>query len=115
MHNLGIIPKCKFDDVNKCDICVQGKITCKPHKSVMRTSELLGLIHSDVADRHSKVSLGGSKYFVTFIDDFSKYAYVYLLKSKDEVLSKFLIYKAVVENQLNRKIKVLHSDKGGEY
>ena len=52
---------------------------------------------------------------ITFIDNYTKYYYVYLLKSKDEALEKFILYKNEVENQLNRKIKELRSDRGGEY
>ena len=55
------------------------------------------------------------KYFVTFIDDFSRYTKVYLIKHKDEAFDMFLTYKAKVENQLNKKIKRIRSDKGGEY
>ena len=49
------------------------------------------------------------------VDDNTKYYYVHLLKSKDEVVEKFMLYKTEVENQLNKKIKVLGSDRGGEY
>jgi transposase InsO family protein len=52
---------------------------------------------------------------MTFIDDCTIFCYVYLLKSKDEALHYFKIYKAEVENQLERKIKRLLSDRGGEY
>ena len=58
---------------------------------------------------------GGNKYFITFVDDSTKYCYVYLLRSKDEAIEKFVLYKNEVENQLNKKIKVLRSDRGGEY
>ena len=58
---------------------------------------------------------GGNKYSITFVDDSMKYCYVYLLKSKDEAIEKFALYKKEVENQLNRKIKVLRNDRGGEY
>nr|GEY26529.1 retrotransposon protein, putative, Ty1-copia subclass [Tanacetum cinerariifolium] len=58
---------------------------------------------------------GGDKYFIMFIDDCTKYCYVYLLKSKDEAIDKFVLYKTEVENQLGRKIKVVRSDRGGEY
>lgn len=57
----------------------------------------------------------GKKYFITFIDDYTRYYYVYLLKNKDEVLEMFKHYKSEVENQLNKMIKVLRSNKGGEY
>ena len=64
---------------------------------------------------HSNPTRGGKKYFVTFIDDFSKFYYIYLLHSKDEVLRKFMVYKTEVENQCNVKIKRLRSYRGGEY
>ena len=52
---------------------------------------------------------------MTLIDDSTRYCHVYLLKSKDEALNYFKIYKAEAENQLDRKIKRLRSDHGGEY
>ena len=52
---------------------------------------------------------------MTLIDDSTRYCYVYLLKSKDEALNFFKIYKAEAENQLDQKIKRLRSDRGGEY
>ena len=52
---------------------------------------------------------------VTFIDDYSRFARIYLLRSKDEAFDMFLSYKAEVENQLDRKIKRIRSDRGGEY
>ena len=47
---------------------------------------------------------GGKKYFMTLIDDSTRYCYVYLLNTKDEALHYFKIYKAEVENQLERKL-----------
>jgi transposase InsO family protein len=58
---------------------------------------------------------GGKRYFITFIDDCTRFCYVYLMKTKDEALHYFKIYKAEVENQLEKKIKRLRSDRGGEY
>jgi hypothetical protein len=52
---------------------------------------------------------------MTFIDDASRFCYIFLLKSKDEALHYFKFYKAEVENQLERKNKRLHDDRGGEY
>jgi transposase InsO family protein len=57
----------------------------------------------------------GKRYFITFIDDSTRFCYVYLLKSKDEALHYFKTYKVEVENQLKRKIKRLRSNHGGEY
>ena len=52
---------------------------------------------------------------MTLIDDATRFCYVYLLRTKDEALDYFKIYKPEVENQLERKIKRLSSDRGGEY
>ena len=75
----------------------------------------LDLIHSDLCEMNGVLTKGGKKYFLTFIDDATRYCYVYLLKSKDEALNYFRIYKAEVENQLEKKIKRLRDDRGGEY
>ena len=55
------------------------------------------------------------KYFITFIDDCTRFFYVYLLSSKDEGIDSFKQYKNEVVNQLNMKIKMIRSDRGGEY
>ena len=54
-------------------------------------------------------------YYVSFIDDFSHKTWIYLLKGKSEVFSKFKEYKALVEKQTDKKIKTLQSDNGGEF
>ena len=68
-----------------------------------RTNELLDLIHNDFCDFKSTPTGGENNYFIFFIDDCSKHYFVYLIKSKDEVLDTFKTYKAEVENQLNIK------------
>ena len=60
-------------------------------------------------------SLGGFLYYVSFIDDFSRNTWLYLLKKKIEVFNKFKEYKSLVENQIGKKIKVLRNDNGGEF
>jgi hypothetical protein len=60
-------------------------------------------------------SLGGSLYYVIFIDDYSRKTWLYLLKTKDEVLRKFQEFKGEIENLTNKKIKTLRTDNGGEY
>eukprot|EP00253_Pinus_taeda_P006792 PITA_06792 len=63
----------------------------------------------------STKALSGAKYFVTFIDDHSRKAWIYFLKTKDDVFGRFKEFKALVENLTGKKIKVLRSDNGGEY
>ena len=59
--------------------------------------------------------ISGKRYFVTFIDDKSRFWAVYLLQSKSEVLDKFMQFAKFAETQTDRCIKVLRSDNGGEY
>jgi hypothetical protein len=60
-------------------------------------------------------SLGGSFYYVIFMDDYSRKTWLYILKTKDEVFNKFQEFKAEIENLTNKKIKTLTTDNGGEY
>jgi hypothetical protein len=83
--------------MNKCEICVEVKITKKTWAFVKRETKFLNLIHTDL-EKQTMIR-GGKKYYVTFIDDFSRYTII----SKDEVYNIFLLYKAKVENQLNKK------------
>ena len=82
---------------------------------VERSTGPLELIHSDVCDMKVVQTRGGKKYFITFIDDCTRYYDVYLLRSKAKAIESFIQYKNEVENQLNKKIKVIRSDRGGQY
>jgi len=73
------------------------------------------LIHSDVCDLSGKITRVGKRYFITFIDDCLNMYVSFLLRTKDEALDKFKIFKAEVENLLNCKIKSLRRDRCGEY
>jgi transposase InsO family protein len=64
---------------------------------------------------HSSPSFSGCKYFLNFIDDFSRRTWVYLLKLKSGVFDKFLAYKALVEKQSGHQIQRLRTNNGGEY
>ena len=59
--------------------------------------------------------LNGQRYFITFIDDYSRYMYLFLLYDKCEALDTFKIYKAEVKKQLGKQIKIVKSDRGSEY
>ncbi|GJS51409.1 zinc finger, CCHC-type containing protein [Tanacetum coccineum] len=104
-----------FDmDTEKCKTCMLTKITKKPFQNVKRETEVLELIHSDLCDLHATPSLGNKKYFVTFIDDASRFCYVYLLHSNDEALDKFKVFKTEVELQQGYLIKRFRTDRGGQ-
>ncbi|GJS07785.1 RNA-directed DNA polymerase, eukaryota [Tanacetum coccineum] len=114
MSKMSLIPA--FDMTHEsCKTCMLTKITRQPFKGVNRESKVLDLIHSDLCDFHANPSLGHNKYVITFIDDASRYCYVYLLHAKHEALDKFKIYKQEVELQRQDLIKVLRTDRGGEY
>ncbi|GJV26366.1 retrovirus-related pol polyprotein from transposon TNT 1-94 [Tanacetum coccineum] len=115
MINLGMLPKCSKDKISKCEICVESKYTSHSHKSIEKSNEILGLIHTDLCDFKATPSRGEKNYYITFINDCSKFCYVYLINTKDEALNMFKTYKAEVENKLDKKIKNLRSDRGGEY
>ena len=115
LMKLELLPKFKIDANNKWEICVESKLTRASFHNIERSTEPLELIHSDTCDLKYVQTRGGKKYLVTFIDYCTRYCYVYLLRSKDEALEKFMHYKNEVENQLGRKIKAIRSDRGGEY
>jgi transposase InsO family protein len=75
----------------------------------------LQLVHSDLCGPLSSPSFSGCKYFLTFIDDFSRHTWVYLLKLKSKFFDKFLAYKGLVEKQYGHQIQRLRTDNGGEY
>nr|GEY87728.1 Pol polyprotein [Tanacetum cinerariifolium] len=117
MHRLikfNSIPNFHIDSKYKCETCVKAKLTRTSFKSIKRKTKPLDRVHTDICDLKSLPTKGGNKYFITFIDDCTKYCYVYLLKSKDEAIDKFFLYKTKVENQLGKKIKSVRSDKGAK-
>ena len=98
-----------------CDICHYSKSTRLPFNlSLSKSSEMFELVHSDVWGPFS-LSIDGFKYFVTFIDDFSKVTWVYLLKSKSEVFECFKDFHRLVITHFSAHIKTLRTDNGTEY
>ena len=100
-----------------CHACAQAKAHQLPYykdKHLPRTSAPGDRIHTDVS-MVSHPSLSGGRYFVTFIDDFSRHVTVEILKSKDEATTALLNYVAYVEKHIGRPVKFVHSDRGGEY
>ena len=100
-----------------CEECVESKMSRKPFKSIgeIRSVRKLQCVHSDVCGPMPTDSIGGKKYFVTFIDDCSRYCKVYFLRNKSEVFDKFKQYEAHAINECGQQIGTLRSDNGGEY
>jgi hypothetical protein len=96
--------------------CIYGKQSRVRFPSgATREKGILELIHSDVFGPVPVPSLGKSVYYVSFIDDFSRNTWIYFLRKKYEVFNKFKEFKALVENQTEKKIMVLRTDNGGEF
>jgi transposase InsO family protein len=99
-----------------CEHCIYGKQNRVRFPSgAIRAKGILELIHSDVFGHVHVPSLGKSMYYVSFIDDFSRNTWIYFLREKSEVFDKFKEFKALVENQTEKKIKLLRKNNGGEF
>jgi hypothetical protein len=100
-----------------CASCVPGK----HHRDSFdkcaswHASGPLQLVHSDLCGPLSSPSFSRCKYFLTFIDEFSRRTWVYFLKLKSKVFDKFLAYKALVEKKFGHQIQKLRKDNGGGY
>jgi len=103
-------------EVGVCEPCIGGKQSSISFQcSKTTTSKPLELVHSDVCGKMGKKSIGGAEYFMTLLDDFTHYTWVYPLKTKDEVFQKFKEWQKEVENFTGKRVITLRSDNGGEY
>ncbi|MCO5602817.1 hypothetical protein L7F22_056956 [Adiantum nelumboides] len=100
-----------------CEGCVLGKMHrfAFSQDGSVRATQKLQLVHSDVCGPMRMPSVGNSLYFVTFIDDFSRFCWVYPLKEKSDVFAVFQHYVSMVENETGCKVQTLRTDRGGEY
>ena len=111
-----VLMELDFSDFATYIDCVKGKLTAKVRKSKTdRCTDLLEVIHTDICEPFVPPAMGGYKYFITFIDDFSRYDHIELIREKSESLDAFKIFKTNVELQKGKKIKAVNSDRGGKY
>ena len=103
-----MVNRLDYDVSGGVGICASGK-QCKSSFSLSttQTSELFELVHSDLCGKMGKKFLGGAEYFLTFLDDKTHYTWVYALKTKDQVYSKFKEWKAEVETRTGKRVKTL--------
>lgn len=114
LHEIAIgVPEFSIEHDVVCKGCAMGKYVKAPFPS--RATGILDLIQTNVSGKFSYISLGGYEYYITFIDDYSRFTWILFLKTKNEVFQCFKEFNALVENQPSRKIKVLRSNNGGEY
>jgi hypothetical protein len=109
-----ILQPLDFTNLEKCVDCIKGKFAKKNKKDAAKRSvSVLEMIHTDICGPFNVRTVDGFDSFITFTDDYSHYGYIYPIKERSEMLDKFKIFKAEVENQLDKKIKIVRSDRGG--
>jgi hypothetical protein len=113
----GKLPELKSIEFDICESCILGKQKKVSFLKGGRTpkSKKLELVHTNLWGPSPIASLGGSRYYVTFIDDSSRKVWVYFLKNKSEVFETFKKWRAMVETETDLKLKCLRSENGGEY
>jgi len=96
--------------------CQYGKAHQLPYdESKFKAKEPLELVHSDVFRPVKQQSIGSMRYMMTFIDDFSRYVWVFFMKEKYDTFSKFKEFKESAEGEVGKKICCVRTDNGGEY
>lgn len=110
------LPSIRFSD-GVCQGCILGKHPNEKYDKgkAWRAPQLLELVHSDLARPFPQPSFSRARYVLTFIDDFSRFTWVYFLKEKSQVFENFLDFKAFAEKQFGKFIKILRTNNGGEY
>ena len=112
----GILQDLDFSDFDTCVDCIKGKLPARARKGKRsRKLNILELIHTDISGPITPTAMGGYRYFITFIDDYSRFGWVELLTEKSESLDAFKTFKVAVELKFGQKIKCVNSDRGGEY
>ena len=99
-----------------CSSCVDGKLVKAPFRSsTSETTMVLELVHSDIMGPMRTLTRRGAHYVITIVDDFSRYCWAYLVKRRSDFSEVFNKWIAMAERQSGARIKILRSDRGGEY
>lgn len=85
-----------------------------PHDS-HKSEKVLDLVHADVCGPLENASIGISRYFLLFMDDYIRMSFVYFVKNKSEVINCFKEFKLIVEKQMSNSIKAFRTDNGTEF
>ena len=110
-----ILHPLEFSDLEQCIDCIKGKYIKQIKNGAIRSTGTLEIIHTDICGPFPVKSVDGYDSFITSTDDYSRYGYIDPIKERSEALDKFKIFKAEVENQHDKRIKIVRSDRGGEY
>nr|GEY71961.1 zinc finger, CCHC-type [Tanacetum cinerariifolium] len=100
-----------------CDVCLIGKHsrTPFPKKAKARSTSLLDLVYGDLCGPITLPTPSGKKYIFLIVDDYSRYMWVYFLSTKDQAFDTFKEYKSTIEKELRKTLKMLRTDRGGEF
>lgn len=100
-----------------CECCIQGKMARPsfPKAAEKTSTAVLDIVHTDVCGPMEETTPGGCRYYMSMIDDHSRYAFIYFLKEKSDVEQRIREYVRMAENQFGRKPRIIRSDQGGEY
>ncbi|KAH9726202.1 hypothetical protein KPL70_008169 [Citrus sinensis] len=99
-----------------CEGCIYGKMHRLPFpKNSRRAKAPLELVHADICGPTRTLSLNNKRYFIFFVDDYTRMMWIYFLSEKSEAFSTFLQFKALAERQSGCKMKTLRTDRGGEF
>ena len=100
----------------KCKTCIENKFHNLPfNNNRSRAKDILEIIHTDVCSPFKTTGFNGENYFISVIDDYSKIARVYCIKTKDEVFDCIVKYINEGENLTGKRVKTLRCDNGKEY
>ncbi|GJU41198.1 putative ribonuclease H-like domain-containing protein [Tanacetum coccineum] len=111
------LPSKIFQNDHTCVACQKGKqhkASCKA-KSVSSISHSLQLLHMDLFGPTSVRSLNHKTYCLVITDDFSRFSWVFFLRTKDETSGILKDFIRQIENQLNQKVKTIRCDNGTEF
>jgi len=99
-----------------CDMCIKAKITCLPfpNESKTRAAKYGERIHTDVWGPACVKSLSGKRYYISFMDDYSRETSISFVKKKSEVYQKLMEHIAFIHTQHNATVKFVRSDRSGE-
>ena len=111
-----VLPKIKLPN-EVCDMRCTRKQARNSYNAIVpfNATRKLEVIHSNVCGPFELKSVGGNRYFVTFIDEFTRKLWIYLLAKKDEVFGVLKKFRLLVQNESGEMISRLRTDGGGEY
>ncbi|CDO71000.1 hypothetical protein BN946_scf184844.g4 [Trametes cinnabarina] len=121
MVSEGVVTGIELDaaEVDFCEVCIQAKQTREPFpkERLSPRAEAYGdRVHTDVWGKAQVCTWDGKEYFITFLDDHADEAFVSLMRTKGEALSRYRAYEAWVKSHRGvQEIKTIQSDRGGEY